>query len=142
MTFEWYDHVMVFCVFIFIFMFRSNVTSKQLGQNNFRRSYVFFFWKYNSEKTWSQRCSKFSSNNYEAPWQRHLKDTLQLKILWTSVSSLHQDIELIIVCFSFSQTSLVFKFNLMLNNFCHNLFTFLSFDIVSWSSSSTSTLFS
>ena len=75
---------------------------------------VFFSRKYHSESTWSQRCSKFSINNYEAPWQRHLKDTLQLKILWTSVSSLHQDIELIIVCFSFSQTSLVFKFNLML----------------------------
>ena len=74
----------------------------------------FFSRKYRSESTWSQRCSKFSINNYEAPWQRHLKDTLQLKILWTSVSSLHQDIELIIVCFSFSQTSLVFKFNLML----------------------------
>ena len=34
--------------------------------------------------------------------------------IWTSVSSLHQGIELIIVCFSFSQTSLVSKFNLML----------------------------
>ena len=73
----------------------------------------FFSRKYRSESTWSQRCSKFSINNYEAPWQRHLKDTLQLKILWTSVSSLHQDIKLIIVCFSFSQTSLVFKFNPM-----------------------------
>ena len=114
MTFEWYEHAMVFCVFIFIFMFRNNVIREQLGQNNLRHSYVFFSGKYHSESTWSQRCSKFSINNYEAPWQRHLKDTLQLKILWTSVSSLHQDIELIIVCFSFSQTSLVFKFNLML----------------------------
>ena len=105
---------MVFCVFIFIFMFRNNVIREQLGQNNFRCCCFFFSRKYHSESTWSQRCSKFSINNYEAPWQRHLKDTLQLKILWTSVSSLHQDIELIIVCFSFSQTSLVFKFNLML----------------------------
>ena len=95
-------------------MFRNNIIREQLGQNNFRRCYGFSFRKYHSEITWSQRCSKFSINNYEAPWQRHLKDTLQLKILWTSVSSLHQDIELIIVCFSFSQTSLVFKFNLML----------------------------
>ena len=74
---------------------------------------MFFFRKYHSESTCSQRCSKFTINNYEAPWERHLKDTLQLKILWTSVSSLHQDIELIIVCFFFSQTSLVFKFNLI-----------------------------
>ena len=85
-----------------------------MGQNNFRRCYGFFSWKHHSERTWSQRCSNFSINNYEAPWQRHLKDTLQLKILWTSVSSLHQDIKLIIVCFSFSQTNLVFKFNPML----------------------------
>ena len=75
---------------------------------------MFFFRKYYSQSTWSQWCSKFSINNYEAPWQRHLKDTLQLKTLWTLVSNLHQDIELIIVCFSFSQTNLVFKFNLML----------------------------
>ena len=75
---------------------------------------MFFFRNYHSESTWPQRCSKFSINNYQAPWQRHLKDTIQLKILWTSMSSLHQDIGLIVVCFSFSQTSLVFKFNLML----------------------------
>ena len=76
--------------------------------------FLFFFWNYHSESTWPQQCSKFSINNYEAPWQRHLKDTLQLKIVWTSMSNLHQGIELIIVCFSFSQTSLVSKFNLML----------------------------
>ena len=69
---------------------------------------------YHSESTWSQRCSKCSINIYDAPWQRHLKDSLQLRILWSSVSSLHQDIGLIIVYFSFSQTNLVFKFNLML----------------------------
>ena len=41
----------------------------------------FFFRKCHCESTWSQLCSKFFINNYEAPWQRHLKDTLQLKIL-------------------------------------------------------------
>ena len=105
---------MVFCVFILIFVFRSNIIREQLGLNNFRRCYGVFSRKYHSERTWSQRFSKFSIKNYEASWQRHLKDTLQLNILWTSVSSLHQDIELFILCFSFSQTSLVFKFNLML----------------------------
>ena len=82
---------------------------------------------HNDVHTWSQRCSKFSANNYEAPWQRHLKDTLQLNILWTSVSSLHQDIELFILCFSFSQTSLVFKFNLMMVE--HFLPQFIYFSI-------------
>ena len=33
---------MVFYVFIFIFMFRNNVTREKLGQNNFRRCYGFF----------------------------------------------------------------------------------------------------
>ena len=111
LTFEWYEHALVFCVFIFISMLweceRNWVKTTSV-------TVMGFFWKYHSESTWSQQSSKFSINNYEAPWQRHLKDTLQLKILWTSVSSLHQHIELIIVCFSFSQTSLVSKFNLML----------------------------
>ena len=44
-----YEHAMVFCVFIFIFMFR-NIIRDQLGQNNFTRCHVFFskvtFWKY------------------------------------------------------------------------------------------------
>ena len=75
---------------------------------------MVFFRKYHSESTWSQRSSKFSINNYEASWRRHLKETLKLKILWTLATSLHQNIELIIACFSFSQTNLVFKFNLML----------------------------
>ena len=112
-TFEWYEYAIVFYVFIFIFMFRNNEIREQLGQNSFRRCYGFFQ-KYHSESTWPQRCSKFSVNNYEAPWELHLKDTLQLKILWTLVSSQDQDIELIIVCFSVSQISVVFKFNLML----------------------------
>ena len=75
---------------------------------------VFFSRKHHFKITWSQRCLKFSINNYEAPSQQHLKDTLQLNILWTSLSSLHQDIKHIIACFSFSQTSLGFKFNPML----------------------------
>ena len=95
---------MVFCVFIFIFVFRNNVIREQLGQNNFRRCYGFFSRKHHSKITWSQRCLKFSINNYEAPSQQHLKDTVQLKISWRSLSSLHQDIKHIFACFSFSQT--------------------------------------
>ena len=38
-----YQHAIVFCVFIFIFMFRNNVIREQLGQNNFRRCYGFLF---------------------------------------------------------------------------------------------------
>ena len=132
-------------VFLFLFfLFRNNVNKRVIGWKRLPSLY-FFAWKYHSGSydtpLWSQLCSKFFINNHESTWQQHLKDTLQLNILWTSVSSLHQDIELIIVCFSFSQTSLVFEFILMFD-FCHNLFTFLPFDIVSCSLSRTSTLFS
>ena len=78
---------------------------------------VNFFSKVSFQKYSIQLCSNFVLSNYDAPWQRHLKDTLQLKFYGhgsTSVSTLHQDIWLIIVSFSFSQTNLVFKFNLVL----------------------------
>ena len=115
--------------FYFIFMFR-NVVREQLGQNNFSGCYVFF-----SKVTFRKYLiTTMFKVLYQQLWSTLIdngiwKDTWQRKILWTPVSSLPQYIQLIIACFSFSQTSLVFKFNLLLNNFCHNLFTFLSFDI-------------
>ena len=36
--------------------------------------------------TWYQLCSKCFLDNYEAHWQRHLKDTLQMKILRTWIN--------------------------------------------------------
>ena len=116
---------MVFCVFIFI-MFRNNVIKEQLGQNNFRRCYGFFFSKVLFWTYLITTMLKVLYQQLRSTWQRHLKYTLQLKILWTSVSSLHQDIELIIVCFSFTQTSLVFKFNLMLIEQFLSQFIYLS----------------
>ena len=95
---------MVFCVFIFIFVFRNNVVREQLGQNNFCRCYGFFF-KSIIPKALDHNDVQSSLSTIT----KHLDNGI-----WTSVSSLHQDIELIIVCFSFSQTSLVFKFNPML----------------------------
>ena len=79
----------------FYFLFRNNVWREQLDKNNFchcHSFFFFFFWKCYSEGTWLQLCSEFFLNNYEALWQQHLKDTLQLKILRTWMSSLHQDI--------------------------------------------------
>ena len=113
MNLEWYEHAMIFCVFIFIFLFRSNVTRQKLDEDDFRCCCVFFF---ESIIPKVLDHSYVQSSLSTIPW--HLDngiwdDTLQLKILRTTVSSLHQDIYLIIVCFSFSQTSLVFKFNLI-----------------------------
>ena len=86
-TFEWYEGAMVFRVFIFyLFIFFCLETT--VIENNWMRTtsvavMVFFFRKYHSESTWSQLYSKFFLNSYEAPWQLHLKDTLQMKILRT-----------------------------------------------------------
>ena len=111
-------------LFPFLFFLFRYVIREQLDENDFRR--CFFPRKYHSESTWSQLCSKFFINNHKSTWQQHLKDTLQLNILWTWVSGLHQDIWLIIVCFSFSQTSLVFKFILMLIQWFLPQFIYLS----------------
>ena len=45
--------------------------------------WYFFFRKCHSKSTWLELCSKFFLNNYKKPWQKHLKDTIQLKILRT-----------------------------------------------------------
>ena len=45
--------------------------------------WYFFFRKCPSKSTWSELCSKFFLNNYKKTWQKHLKDTIQLKILRT-----------------------------------------------------------
>ena len=42
MTFESYEHAMVFCVFIFIFMFRNNVIREQLVKTTSVAVMVFF----------------------------------------------------------------------------------------------------
>ena len=72
--------------FHFHFLFRNNSKREQLDGNNFRHCYGIFFRRCHSESTWSQLCSKFFLNNYKAPLQKHLKDTLQLKILWTWIN--------------------------------------------------------
>ena len=62
-------------------------------------------------------CSKFFLNNYEAPWQRHLKETLQLKILWTWVNigvELAPNHLTYYCMLFFLSNKLVFKFNLIL----------------------------
>ena len=65
-TFEWYEHAMVYRVFIFVFLFRNKVIREQLDESDFRRCYGnFFLRKCHSESIWSQLCSKYFINNYE-----------------------------------------------------------------------------
>ena len=83
------------------------------------------FRKCHSASTWSQLCSKFFLNNYKTPWQWHMKDTLQLKILptWTNVGV--EPVPRHLTCCSM----LFFLSNkpsfCSSNNFCRNLFTIL-----------------
>ena len=80
---------MVFRVFIFIFLFRTNAQKEHLGGNNFCHCYGIFFGSVVLNVTWSQLCSKFFLNNYEAYWQQHLTDNLPLKILrkWIKIGA-------------------------------------------------------
>ena len=70
----------------FIFLFRSNVKKEYLDENDFCHGYVNYFKSAVLKVTWFQLCSKFFLNNYEAHWEQHLKDTLQLKILQTWIN--------------------------------------------------------
>ena len=72
---------MVFCVFIFIFLFWTKVCKEDLDENNFRHCCDDFLEGAILKVTWSHISSKFFLNNYDANWQWYLKDTLQLKIL-------------------------------------------------------------
>ena len=77
---------MVFWVFIFYFLFRSNDKKEHLDENHFRHGYGNYFKSAVLKVTWFQLCSTFFLNNYEAHWQRHLGDILQLKILRTLIN--------------------------------------------------------
>ena len=76
-----------YSVFTFFnFLFRGNGKKEHLNENDFRHGYGNWFRSAVLKVTWFQLCSKFFLNNYEAHWQRHLKDTLQLKILRTWIN--------------------------------------------------------
>ena len=124
--------------------FSCDGKKEHLDGTNFRHNYGKYFGSAILKVTWYQPCSKFYLNNYNAHWQRHLKDTLQLKILrtWNNIGTnsflgkYHEtkmgegprkttsctktwpcslnSISLIIALFFFAQSNLVFKFNLML----------------------------
>ena len=67
----------------FIFLFRSNGKNEHLHENNLRHGYGNYFKSAVLNVTWFQLCSNFFLSNCKARWQRHLKYTLQLKILRT-----------------------------------------------------------
>ena len=69
--------------FHFYFLFRNNGKRNKLDENDFRFCYMVIFLKVSFRKYLITAI--FS--NYKATWQRHLKDTFQLKILriWINI---------------------------------------------------------
>ena len=115
--------------FHFHFLFGNNGIREQLNQKDLRRCFGNFF----SKVSFRELFWKFFLNNYRTPWQQNLKDTLQLKIspTWIDKGVEPAPRHLTYYCVSFSQKKLDFAFNLFWsNNFCPNLFTFLSFSIL------------
>ena len=68
LNFEWYQDVMVFCVFIFLFacLFRTNGEKENLDEYDFRHSYVHFFESAVLKVTYLQLCSEFRLKYYKA----------------------------------------------------------------------------
>ena len=63
LTFKLYESAMVFRVFIFILLLRTNGKKEHLDENDFRHSYVFFFESAALKVTLSQKCSQVFHNN-------------------------------------------------------------------------------
>ena len=127
---------MIFCVFIFTFLFRTNGTKGLLNETNFSHCYGNFFECANLKVTWLRLCLKFFLMNYEVHWQEHFErqptdqdftDMDQQKLfqkmpgkLSVAEKSKHplwrafHNISLVFMYVFFSQKRLVFKLNLVL----------------------------
>ena len=124
--------------FHFLFLFRNDGITEQLDQNDLRCCFGFYFSKMSFpsfvEGSFSTITRHLDKGIWKtlSSWRFHRHGS-------TKVSSLHQDIWLIIVCFSFSQTNLDFALNLIFVTIY--LPFYLSIFCVFWSSSSTPSLF-
>ena len=84
MTFKWYENDMVFHVFNFSFLFRTNFKKGYLDDSDLRHCYGHYFESAILKVTWSQLCPKFLLNNCEAHWWHSCE--VQLKILSTWIN--------------------------------------------------------
>ena len=157
----WVDltYAIVFCVFTFIFLFRTNVRKRYLDESNFCCCYGNFFESSVLKVTWSQLYSNLFLNNCEGTLTTTFERHLTLKILrtwfkirgnsfiktWVNIT-LHlkeyctkvDERSLIVICVFFPKANLVFKSNPVfidiLDSFCHSYlhFCLLIIDIL-WS---------
>ena len=58
---------------LLLFLFRTNGKKGRLDENDFRHCHGIFFESGILKVTWSQLCSKFLPNNYEAHWKQHFE---------------------------------------------------------------------
>ena len=68
MKMPWY-----FACLSLLFLFRTNGKKGRLDENDFRHCHGIFFESGILKVTWSQLCSKFLPNNYEAHWKQHFE---------------------------------------------------------------------
>ena len=76
-----WHYVFSFLFIYLLFLLRTNSTKENLDENNFPHCYGNFFKIAVLKVTCSQLYLKFFLNNNEAHRLRHLRDTLQFKIL-------------------------------------------------------------
>ena len=159
LSFKGYEDAKIFCASIFIFCLERTVT-EQLDENNFRHyygiffksaimklfdhSYVQSFFATITKHLIYHNCWRFYGHGspYELifSWvdifkQQSAKKPGKLSFKQSSKPALrrtlHQDISLIPARFLFSQINLVYNFILCFSdNFRHNLFTCLLFDVL------------
>ena len=90
LTFEWYEDALIFRVFIFTFLFRTNGKKKHLDKTDFRHCYGDFFEAATRDhkNTWSQLYVEgFFSSGTRNIDNNFFKDNTQLKILhaWNKI---------------------------------------------------------
>ena len=68
MKMPWYSACL-----LLLFLFRTNGKKGRLDENDFRHCHGIFFESGILKVTWSQLCSKFLPNNYEAHWKQHFE---------------------------------------------------------------------
>ena len=68
MKMPWYSACL-----LLLFLFRTNGKKGRLDENDFRQCHGIFFESGILKVTWSQLCSKFLSNKYEAHWKQHFE---------------------------------------------------------------------
>ena len=83
MVWRWRGIPFFHLLLLFFFLFRTNGIKRHLNEIDFCHGYGNYYERAILKITWYQLCWNFFLKYYVAHWQPHLKDTLELKMLWT-----------------------------------------------------------